>query len=164
MLQAGGGVARSESEFRTLALCRVQLTKPLPTSITIHVIFCLRSLVSACVPPPAWLAYARSTQSSGMSRSDDQVRLQTTPNRTIGSLILLSTLTLFGLYTLWTIVLPFLPDDSPVHTWIPDRRWAITLPSLVLVVGLTTVGVYAGLLLREDALHQLAQEKPVLQK
>ncbi|KIS70681.1 uncharacterized protein UMAG_10259 [Mycosarcoma maydis] len=99
-----------------------------------------------------------------MSRSDDQVRLQTTPNRTIGSLILLSTLTLFGLYTLWTIVLPFLPDDSPVHTWIPDRRWAITLPSLVLVVGLTTVGVYAGLLLREDALHQLAQEKPVLQK
>lgn len=216
MLQAGGGVARSESEFRTLALCRVQLTKPLPTSITIHVIFCLRSLVSACVPPPAWLAYARSTQSSGMSRSDDQVRLQVRNYQCSLPMLLARTHLLIhscstdhtksnhrkshpALYPdpvrpLYPVdnrtrkpcpsfcllqfrihyhspstyvrlrLQPFLPDDSPVHTWIPDRRWAITLPSLVLVVGLTTVGVYAGLLLREDALHQLAQEKPVLQK
>lgn len=61
-------------------------------------------------------------------------------------------------------VQPFLPDDSPVHSWIPDRRWTITLPSLVLIAGLASVGVYAGLLLREDALRELEGKARVQQR
>ncbi|SPO23358.1 uncharacterized protein UTRI_02036 [Ustilago trichophora] len=76
----------------------------------------------------------------------------------VGALILISALSLFSVYTLWAIVFPFLPDDSPIHTWIPDRRWAIAIPSLVLVVGLGTVGVYIGLLMRHDALEDLAMK------
>ncbi|TKY87247.1 hypothetical protein EX895_003924 [Sporisorium graminicola] len=81
------------------------------------------------------------------------------PNRTIGNAILYTALALFGAYTVWAVVLPFLPDDSPVHEWVPDRKWAIVLPSLVLVMGLSTVGVYIGLLMRQDALLELKERE-----
>ncbi|SAM81088.1 uncharacterized protein UDID_02734 [Ustilago sp. UG-2017a] len=93
-----------------------------------------------------------------MARSVNQPQVQGTSNRIVGSLILFTALSLFGVYTLWAIVLPFLPDDSPIHTWVPDRRWTITIPSVVLVVGLSTVGIYIGLLLREDAKQDLAKQ------
>ncbi|SNX83025.1 uncharacterized protein MEPE_01731 [Melanopsichium pennsylvanicum] len=93
-----------------------------------------------------------------MSRSINQTRMQAMPNRLVGLLILLISLTLFGSYTLWSIVLPFLPNDSPIHLWIPDRRWTIAIPSFVLVLGLGTIGIYIGMLLRKDALDDLSQQ------
>ncbi|KAJ9478066.1 Dolichol phosphate-mannose biosynthesis regulatory protein [Pseudozyma hubeiensis] len=92
-----------------------------------------------------------------MSQYREQVQIQGA-NRTLGNLILLLTSILFGTYTVWSIILPFLPDDVVASiAWIPDRKWAITVPSLVLVLGLSTVGIYAGMLLRADALQQLAE-------
>ncbi|CBQ72065.1 conserved hypothetical protein [Sporisorium reilianum SRZ2] len=94
-----------------------------------------------------------------MSRPRNQPVVQGMPNRLVGSCILFTALALFGAYTVWAIVLPFLPDDSPVHRWVPDRKWAIILPSLVLAVGLSTVGVYIGVLLRRDALLELDKRR-----
>ncbi|KAF6767150.1 Dolichol phosphate-mannose biosynthesis regulatory [Kalmanozyma brasiliensis GHG001] len=88
-----------------------------------------------------------------------QVHVQGTSNRLFGALILLVSLALFGSYTLWALVLPFLPSDSPIHTYVPDRRWAITLPSLVLLAGLGTVGIYAAMLLRQDAQAMLRRQE-----
>lgn len=99
-------------------------------------------------------------------------------NRAVGGLALFAALALFALYTTWAIVLvstssllegatvqkltqsvavaqPLLPDDLAIHAYVPDRRWAVTAPSLVLAVGLGTVGIYIGALLRKDALQDL---------
>ncbi|CDS82280.1 uncharacterized protein SPSC_03099 [Sporisorium scitamineum] len=94
-----------------------------------------------------------------MSPRDSPPVVQGMSNRTVGNSILYTAWALFGAYIVWAIVLPFLPDDSPIHQWVPDRKWAIVIPSLVLVVGLSTVGLYIGLLLRQDALHVLEKRK-----
>ncbi|ETS63060.1 hypothetical protein PaG_02835 [Moesziomyces aphidis] len=80
-------------------------------------------------------------------------------NRAAGGLSLFAALALFALYTLWAIVLPLLPDDLAIHAYVPDRRWAVTAPSVVLAVGLGTVGIYIAALLRKDALQDLQAQR-----
>lgn len=52
--------------------------------------------------------------------------------------------TAFGYYTAWTLLTPFFPPSSPVHAWFPSREYAVLVPSLLLLVGLCTVGMFAG--------------------
>ncbi|PWY98440.1 hypothetical protein BCV70DRAFT_238578 [Testicularia cyperi] len=83
----------------------------------------------------------------------DEVRSKGIANQRIAALVLLTSLGLFGFYTFWAIVLPFLPDDSLLHPYFPARKWAILIPSLILVLGLSTVGIYIGVVMRQDLLH-----------
>jgi dolichol phosphate-mannose biosynthesis regulatory protein len=46
---------------------------------------------------------------------------------------------------------PFLPADHPVHAVFPDRVWAIRIPALLLIVGLSIVGAFIGLVLVKSA-------------
>ncbi|SPO40642.1 uncharacterized protein PSFLO_06124 [Pseudozyma flocculosa] len=45
---------------------------------------------------------------------------------------------------------PFLPADAMVQELFPDRIWAVRAPSLILVVGLGSVGIFIGLTIRGD--------------
>ncbi|CEQ39414.1 SPOSA6832_00951 [Sporobolomyces salmonicolor] len=58
--------------------------------------------------------------------------------------------TLFGYYTVWTLLTPFLPP-SPLLSLFPDREWAVRIPVLILLVGLSAVGMTTGCLLIETA-------------
>ncbi|GAA6020924.1 hypothetical protein JCM8202_005496 [Rhodotorula sphaerocarpa] len=51
----------------------------------------------------------------------------------------------FAYYSCWTLLTPFLPDSSPLLALFPlSREWAIRLPVLLLLVGLSFVGMLTG--------------------
>ncbi|KAI0665171.1 dolichol phosphate-mannose biosynthesis regulatory protein-domain-containing protein [Cubamyces menziesii] len=61
-----------------------------------------------------------------------------------GSLQLLLAASFFLYYTVWALLLPFLVDSSPVHAWFPSREWAIRIPTLLVVLGLSAIGLFLG--------------------
>ena len=71
---------------------------------------------------------------------------------------------IFVYYTAWTILLvspthgrcaphifysmrlqPFFDDTSPVHDYFPSREWAVRIPALILVVGISAISLFLGL-------------------
>ncbi|GAA6030777.1 hypothetical protein JCM8097_008872 [Rhodosporidiobolus ruineniae] len=66
-------------------------------------------------------------------------------DRTTGGLLLALNILGFLYYTAWTLLTPFLPSSSPLLILFPlSREWAIRLPCLVLLFGLTFVGMVTG--------------------
>ncbi|GAA5921040.1 hypothetical protein JCM3775_004064 [Rhodotorula graminis] len=73
-------------------------------------------------------------------------------DRTLGGTGLVILISSFSYYTLWTLVTPFLPPSSPLcHLFPFSREWAIRLPALVVLCGLSFVGLLTGLVLVETA-------------
>jgi len=58
--------------------------------------------------------------------------------------MLLAASVVFTYYTTWAILLPFFDPSSQIHNFFPAREWAVRLPALILVVGLTVIGVFIG--------------------
>ncbi|WVF69831.1 hypothetical protein IAT40_004610 [Kwoniella sp. CBS 6097] len=48
----------------------------------------------------------------------------------------------FIYYTVWALLLPFIPESSPIQDLFPSRDWAIKLPLLLLVSGISAVGLF----------------------
>jgi len=71
-------------------------------------------------------------------------------DKTLGSLMLIASGIVFTYYTTWTLVLPFFPQDHPIHSLFLSREWAIRIPALVLVVGLSAVGYFIAQVLRAE--------------
>ncbi|GAA5877880.1 hypothetical protein JCM1840_002934 [Sporobolomyces johnsonii] len=71
-------------------------------------------------------------------------------DRTVGRISLFVLTALFGYYTVWTLLTPFLPP-SPLLSLFPDREWAVRIPVLILLVGLSAVGITTGCVLIETA-------------
>ncbi|GAA6010538.1 hypothetical protein JCM10207_001352 [Rhodosporidiobolus poonsookiae] len=79
-------------------------------------------------------------------------------DRTIGSICLSLNMTLFTYYTLWTLITPLLPDSSPLLLFFPlSREWAIRIPALILLFGLSFVGMVTGFVLVETARRKGAE-------
>ncbi|POY74727.1 hypothetical protein BMF94_2203 [Rhodotorula taiwanensis] len=58
----------------------------------------------------------------------------------------------FTYYSAWTLLTPFLPDSSPLLALFPfPREWAIRIPALVILVGLSFVGMLTGSVLVQTA-------------
>ncbi|WFD33610.1 Dolichol phosphate-mannose biosynthesis regulatory protein [Malassezia cuniculi] len=78
-------------------------------------------------------------------------------DRLIGGALLAVASFVFVYYTLWAIVTPFFPDDAFIQSYFPPRVWAVRLPALILVVGLSVIGAFVGSVLRKQAIA--AKEK-----
>ncbi|BGP19468.1 hypothetical protein JCM10213_006288 [Rhodosporidiobolus nylandii] len=77
---------------------------------------------------------------------------QTLSDHTLGGILLFSNIALFGYYTLWTLLTPFLPSSSPLLILFPlSREWAIRIPVLILLFGLCFVGMVTGFVVVETA-------------
>ncbi|WVN89477.1 uncharacterized protein L203_104702 [Cryptococcus depauperatus CBS 7841] len=57
----------------------------------------------------------------------------------------------FIYYTIWALFLPFFSLDSPVHDLFPAREWAIRLPLLLLLTGITGISLFFGKVLLQEA-------------
>ncbi|KAI0328595.1 dolichol phosphate-mannose biosynthesis regulatory protein Dpm2, partial [Cubamyces sp. BRFM 1775] len=58
--------------------------------------------------------------------------------------LLLFVASVFLYYSVWTLLLPFLVDSSPVHAWFPSREWAIRIPTLLVILGLSSIALFLG--------------------
>ncbi|WRT64793.1 uncharacterized protein IL334_001727 [Kwoniella shivajii] len=57
----------------------------------------------------------------------------------------------FIYYTIWALLLPFLSSDSPVQSLFPAREWAIKLPLLILLSGISAVGLFFARVMLSEA-------------
>jgi len=63
----------------------------------------------------------------------------------------------FTYYTTWTLILPFFPEDHPLRGLFLSREWAIRIPAIILVIGLTAIGLFVASVIREE--RKKAQRK-----
>ncbi len=62
----------------------------------------------------------------------------------VGLLMLLVATAIFGYYTVWTFVLPFLSEDNIIQDFFLPRDYAIKIPAFLLIVGVTLVGAFVS--------------------
>lgn len=57
----------------------------------------------------------------------------------------------FGYYTAWVFLLPFLDDDNLLQKFFLPRDYAIKLPVLLLLLAALAVGSFVGRVLIKNA-------------
>ncbi|KFA62223.1 hypothetical protein S40285_07724 [Stachybotrys chlorohalonatus IBT 40285] len=53
----------------------------------------------------------------------------------------------FLYYTIWTLLMPFVDDDHPLHHFFPPRVWAIRIPVILILLGSAVVGSFLGMVM-----------------
>ena len=77
-------------------------------------------MCSACILSPARALAARG----GVAMSD----------QALGAALLVASTAGFAYYTVWTLALPFVDADQPLHRLFPPRHWAVALPAYAIAV------------------------------
>ncbi|KDN36296.1 hypothetical protein K437DRAFT_216418, partial [Tilletiaria anomala UBC 951] len=72
-------------------------------------------------------------------------------DRLLGGSMLMTAAFIWTYYTIWALVTPFFSPDSAIHTYFPDRVWAVRIPAALLVFGLCTVGAFVGIIMQKEA-------------
>ncbi|KAL8292565.1 hypothetical protein RQP46_001177 [Phenoliferia psychrophenolica] len=80
-------------------------------------------------------------------------------DKVVGGLMLVTAVVVFSYYTIWTLFTPFLPPSSPLHDLFPAREWAVRLPALLMLAGLTAIGSFVGLVMIKSARKKSAKSK-----
>ncbi|CAB1113997.1 unnamed protein product [Ectocarpus sp. CCAP 1310/34] len=75
-------------------------------------------------------------------------------DKLVGSGLLLVSVTIFVYYTLWVIVLPFVDTSHPVQDFFLPRKYAIAIPTVLVIVLVTLVATFIGLTLMKSARKQ----------
>ena len=65
----------------------------------------------------------------------------------MGLLLMTISAVVFVYYTAWVIVLPFFDAGHAFRTFFPDNYYAILVPNVLLVLGLTVVGTFISLVM-----------------
>jgi len=68
-----------------------------------------------------------------------------------GAVLLVIALVTFLYYTVWTLVLPFLPSSNPLQSYFPPRELAVFMPVALMVLGLSAIGAFYALTMRAAA-------------
>jgi len=71
-------------------------------------------------------------------------------DKLVGGFFLLVASFVFIYYTTWAIFLPFLPPSHPLHASFPAREWAVWGPALLLVAGVSAIGLFIGLVMYRE--------------
>ena len=62
-------------------------------------------------------------------------------------------------YTFWMIIMvltiqPFVDKSYWLHDWFPERFWGVLIPSALLVLLVSFVGTFIGLIFMKSSLKQ----------
>mmetsp|Transcript_13018 Transcript_13018/g.19671 ORF Transcript_13018/g.19671 Transcript_13018/m.19671 type:complete len:80 (+) Transcript_13018:143-382(+) len=68
-------------------------------------------------------------------------------DKTIGATLLIFSVSLYVYYTFWVIISPFIDADHFIQGYFPDREYAIIIPIIVAVLGITVIGTFLSLIL-----------------
>ena len=64
----------------------------------------------------------------------------------LGAVGFSASLLIYVYYTAWVILTPFVdPKITWFHALFPDRYWAFAIPTALLVLGLTVIASFVGL-------------------
>ncbi|CAM9217676.1 unnamed protein product, partial [Discosporangium mesarthrocarpum] len=79
-------------------------------------------------------------------------------DKLVGAGLFALSVTIFVYYTLWVIVLPFVDISHPVQELFPARKYAIAIPTILIVVLLVMVATFVGVTLIKTARKQKQKE------
>lgn len=66
-------------------------------------------------------------------------------DKLLGAVGFVASLVIYIYYTAWVIVTPFVdPKITWFHALFPARWWAFAIPTLLLVLGLTVIATFIG--------------------
>ncbi|AWU76343.1 uncharacterized protein C5L36_0C02840 [Pichia kudriavzevii] len=65
-------------------------------------------------------------------------------------MLLLATF-IFAYYTIWTFITPFLAEDNILQNFFLPRYYAIALPVIALILGVTLVTTFIGMVIVKSA-------------
>ncbi|KAJ3195362.1 hypothetical protein HK101_000404 [Irineochytrium annulatum] len=105
--------------------------------------------------------YRKFTKSDVKPAMDDEVfsfleSTQATSDRIVGAGLMAVSVFVFAYYTLWALILsfdsilPFLDDSNAIQGYFPPREYAIMIPVLLLVVGVTLIGGFISFVLMKS--------------
>ncbi|KAI0128520.1 dolichol phosphate-mannose biosynthesis regulatory protein [Xylariales sp. AK1849] len=70
----------------------------------------------------------------------------------------------FLYYSIWTLVMPFVDSDHPLHSVFPPRVWAIRLPVILILLGSTVVGSFLSIVMIRSNRKKAAKVKAAATK
>ncbi|BDD54488.1 hypothetical protein MPDQ_004985 [Monascus purpureus] len=77
----------------------------------------------------------------------------------VGSAMLLAATAIFLYYTAWTLLMPFVDADHPLHALFPPRVWAIRIPVILTLLGSAVVGTFIGIVMINSNRKKAAKAK-----
>ena len=72
---------------------------------------------------------------------------------------MLISVTVFVYYSFWVIATPFYPTDHFMLDFFPPRHYAVVIPTVLLVLGLTVVGVFLALVMMRGKKKKKQQQQ-----
>lgn len=66
---------------------------------------------------------------------------------TLGYVFLVLSIVIYLYYSIWVLATPFVTSGHVIHSFFPDRELAITIPIVLLVVGLTLIGSFLAIVM-----------------
>lgn len=72
-------------------------------------------------------------------------------DKLVGTGLLLASVTIFVYYTLWVIVLPFVDTSHPVQDFFLPRKYAIAIPTVLVIIVVALVVSFIGLTVMKSA-------------
>ncbi|KAI0202214.1 dolichol phosphate-mannose biosynthesis regulatory protein [Astrocystis sublimbata] len=71
---------------------------------------------------------------------------------------------IFLYYTIWTLALPFVDSDHPLHSFFPAREWAIRIPVILILLGSAVVGSFLSVVMIRSNKKKAAKAKAAASK
>ncbi|KAI9734529.1 MAG: hypothetical protein M1834_002130 [Cirrosporium novae-zelandiae] len=85
-------------------------------------------------------------------------------DKLVGAAMLVIATTVFLYYTIWTLLMPFVDTDHPLHDLFPPRVWAIRIPVILILLGSAVVGSFLGVIMIRSNQKRAAKAKAASKK
>ncbi|KAL9126325.1 MAG: hypothetical protein Q9217_004609 [Psora testacea] len=80
-------------------------------------------------------------------------------DKLVGLAMLIVATTVFLYYTTWTLLMPFVDSDHPLHAYFPPRVWAIRIPVILILIGSAVVGSFLSVVMIRSNRKKAAKAK-----
>ncbi|KAI0143532.1 dolichol phosphate-mannose biosynthesis regulatory protein [Xylariaceae sp. FL1272] len=65
----------------------------------------------------------------------------------VGLAMLVAASVVFLYYSIWTLAMPFVDSDHPLHSIFPPREWAIRIPVILILLASAVVGSFLSVVM-----------------
>ncbi|RYP17122.1 hypothetical protein DL765_004741 [Monosporascus sp. GIB2] len=82
----------------------------------------------------------------------------------VGLAMLVAASVVFLYYSIWTLAMPFVDSDHPLHAFFPPRVWAIRIPVILILLGSAVVGSFLSVVMIRSNRKKAAKAKAAAAK
>ncbi|KAI7864119.1 dolichol phosphate-mannose biosynthesis regulatory protein-domain-containing protein [Spinellus fusiger] len=68
-------------------------------------------------------------------------------DKAVGAVAFFSSIIIFTYYTIWSLLMPFVDQGHPLRNYFLPWEYAIRIPLILLIIGLTVIFSFLGLVM-----------------